>query len=169
MNLFAVTLKRFGIECIFVDENATEEELQKAFKPNTKAVFGETLANPALAVLDIEKFAKFAHKNNVPLIVDNTFATPVLCKPIEWGADIVIHSTTKYMDGHALQVGGIIIDSGNFDWTNGNFPEFTTPDDSYHGVVYTRDFGKMAYIIKSKNAVDERFRFVILLLILLSY
>lgn len=157
INLFAVTLKRFGIECIFVDENATEEELQKAFKPNTKAVFGETLANPALTVLDIEKFAKFAHKNNVPLIVDNTFATPVLCKPIEWGADIVIHSTTKYMDGHALQVGGIIVDSGNFDWTNGNFPEFTTPDDSYHGVVYTRDFGKMAYIIKARMQLMRDF------------
>ena len=150
VNLFAVTLKRFGVECIFVDPDATEEELQKAFKPNTKAVFGETIANPALTVFDIEKFAKFAHKNGVPLIVDNTFATPILCRPFEWGADIIIHSTTKYMDGHALQVGGVIVDSGNFDWTNGNFPEFTTPDDSYHGVVYTKDFGKMAYIIKAR-------------------
>lgn len=150
VNLFAVTLKRFGIECIFVDPDASEEELQKAFKPNTKAVFGETIANPALTIFDIEKFAKFAHKNKVPLIVDNTFATPILCRPFEWGADIVIHSTTKYMDGHALQVGGVIVDSGNFDWTNGDFPEFTTPDDSYHGVVYTKEFGKLAYIIKAR-------------------
>lgn len=150
LNLFAVTLKRFGIECIFVDSNASEEELQQAFQPNTKAVFGETLANPALDVLDIEKFARIAHKNNVPLIVDNTFATPILCKPISFGADIVIHSTSKYMDGHALQIGGVIIDSGKFDWSNGNFPDFTQPDDSYHGVVYTRDFGEMAYIIKAR-------------------
>jgi len=150
VNLFAVTLKRFGIECIFVNPDACEEELQKAFKPNTKAVFGETIANPALTVFDIEKFAKFAHKNKVPLIVDNTFATPILCRPFEWGADIVVHSTTKYMDGHALQVGGVIVDSGNFDWTNGDFPEFTTPDDSYHGVVYTKEFGKLAYIIKAR-------------------
>ena len=121
INLFAVTLKRLGIECIFVDADAPEEELQKAFKPNTKAVFGETIANPALTVLDIEKFARVAHKNGVPLIIDNTFATPVLCRPFEWGADIVIHSTTKYMDGHAVQVGGVIVDSGNFDWTNGKF------------------------------------------------
>lgn len=150
VNLFAVTIKRFGIECIFVDPDASEEELQKAFKPNTKAVFGETIANPALTIFDIEKFAKFAHKNKVPLIVDNTFATPILCRPFEWGADIIVHSTTKYMDGHALQVGGVIVDSGNFDWTNGNFPEFTTPDDSYHGVVYSKDFGKLAYIIKAR-------------------
>ena len=119
VNLFAVTLKKFGIECIFVDADAPEEEIQKAFKPNTKAVFGETLANPALSVLDIEKFAKIAHKNDVPLIIDNTFATPILCRPIEYGADIVVHSTTKYMDGHAVQVGGVIVDSGNFNWANG--------------------------------------------------
>lgn len=150
VNLFAVTLKRFGIECIFVDPDATEEELQEAIKPNTRAVFGETLANPALAVFDIEKFAAFAHKNNIPLIVDNTFATPILCKPISYGADIVVHSTSKYMDGHALQIGGVIVDSGKFDWTNGKFPEFTEPDESYHGIVYTETFGNMAYIIKAR-------------------
>ncbi|MDY2598943.1 MAG: aminotransferase class I/II-fold pyridoxal phosphate-dependent enzyme [Lachnospiraceae bacterium] len=150
VNLFAVTLKKFGIECIFVDSEATEEELQAAVKPNTKAVFGETLANPALSVFDIEKFAKFAHKNNIPLIVDNTFATPILCKPIEYGADIVVHSTSKYMDGHALQIGGVIVDSGNFDWTNGKFPEFTEPDESYHGIVYTELFGNMAYAVKAR-------------------
>lgn len=150
VNLFAVTLKKLGVECIFVDAEADEDTIQKAFKVNTKAVFGETLANPALAVLDIEKFARIAHKNNVPLIIDNTFATPVLCKPIQFGADIVVHSTSKYMDGHALQTGGVIVDSGNFDWTNGNYPEFTEPDKSYHGVVYTRDFGNLAYIIKAR-------------------
>ncbi len=157
VNLFAVTLKRLGIECIFVDADADEEEIQKAFKPNTKAVFGETLANPALAVLDIEKFARIAHKNGVPLIVDNTFATPILCKPFEFGADIVVHSTSKYMDGHALQVGGVIVDSGNFDWTNGKFPEFTEPDETYHGVVYTKDFGRMAYIIKARMQLMRDF------------
>lgn len=157
VNLFAVTLKKFGIECIFVDAETDEEELHRAFQPNTKAVFGETLANPALAVLDIEKFAKIAHDHQVPLIIDNTFATPILCKPIEFGADIVIHSTTKYMDGHALQVGGVIIDSGNFDWTCGKFPEFTEPDESYHGVVYTRDFGKLAYIIKARMQLMRDF------------
>lgn len=157
VNLFAVTLKRFGIECIFVDAESSEEEIQKAFKPNTRAVFGETLANPALAVLDIEKFARIAHKNGVPFIIDNTFATPVLCKPITFGADIVIHSTTKYMDGHALQTGGVIVDSGNFDWTNGKFPEFTQPDESYHGVVYTKDFGKQAYIIKARMQLMRDF------------
>lgn len=157
VNLFAVTLKRFGIECIFVDPDAPAEEVQKKFKPNTKAVFGETLANPALAVLDIQKWAAIAHKNKVPLIIDNTFATPFLCKPIAFGADIVIHSTTKYMDGHALQVGGVIVDSGNFDWSNGNYPEFTTPDESYHGVVYTRDFGKAAYIIKNRMQLMRDF------------
>ncbi len=149
-NLFAVTLKRFGVEFTFVDPDATEEEIQAAFKPNTKAVFGETIANPVLAVLDIERFAKVAHKNNVPLIIDNTFATPVLCRPFEFGADIVIHSTTKYMDGHASVVGGVIVDSGNFDWTKGDFPGLTTPDESYHGVVYTKDFGKAAYITKAR-------------------
>lgn len=150
INLFAVTLKRFGIECTFVSTNATEEEIQKEFKENTKAVFGETIANPALSVFDIEKFAHIAHKNNVPLIVDNTFATPVLCRPFEFGADIVIHSTTKYMDGHAVQLGGVIVDSGNFDWASGKFPEFTEPDESYHGVVYTKNFGKAAYIAKAR-------------------
>ena len=150
INLFAVTLKKLGIECSFVDPDATEEEIQKSFKENTKAVFGETIANPAISIFDIEKFAKIAHKNNVPLIVDNTFATPILCRPIEFGADIVIHSTTKYMDGHAIQVGGVIVDSGNFDWTSGKFPEYTEPDESYHGIVYTEAFGKAAYITKAR-------------------
>ena len=150
INLFSVTLKRFGIECTFVDPDASEEEIQKAFKPNTKVVFGETIANPSIAIFDIEKFANIAHKNNLPLIVDNTFATPILCRPIEFGADIVIHSTTKYMDGHAIQIGGVIVDSGNFDWTNGKFKEFTKPDESYHGVVYTEQFGKGAYIAKAR-------------------
>lgn len=150
VNLFAVTLKRFGIECIFVDADADEATVEAAIRPNTRAVFGETLANPALAVLDIEKFARIAHKHGLPLIIDNTFATPILCKPIQYGADIVVHSTSKYMDGHALQIGGVIVDSGNFDWKNGKFPEFTEPDESYHGVVYTREFGNMAYIIKAR-------------------
>ncbi|MCW2278193.1 O-acetylhomoserine aminocarboxypropyltransferase/cysteine synthase family protein [Heliophilum fasciatum] len=150
VNLFAVTLKKMGIECTFVDADASEEEIQKAFRPNTKAVFGETVANPALTVLDIEKFAAIAHKNGVPLIIDNTFATPVLCRPIEHGADIVIHSTTKYMDGQAVQVGGVIVDSGKFDWTNGKFPEFTEPDASYHGLVYTQAFGPAAFIVKAR-------------------
>lgn len=157
VNLFAVTLKKLGIECIFVNAEDSEEEIQKKFKPNTKAVFGETLANPALTVLDIEKFANIAHKNGVPLIVDNTFATPILCRPIEWGADIVVHSTTKYMDGHAVQGGGVIVDGGKFDWTNGKFPEFVEPDESYHGVSYTRDFGNMAYIIKARMQLMRDF------------
>lgn len=150
INLFAVTLKRFGIECTFVDQELPEEEIQKMFKPNTKAVFGETIANPALSVLDIEKWAAIAHNNNVPLIVDNTFPTPYLCRPFEFGADIVVHSTSKYMDGHAVQMGGVIIDSGNFDWKNGNFPEFTEPDESYHGIVYTESFENAAYITKAR-------------------
>ena len=150
VNLFAVTLKRFGIECIFVDAEAPAEEIAAAIRPNTKAVFGETLANPAMAVFDIEKFAAVAHAHGIPLIVDNTFATPILCRPFEFGADIVTHSTTKYIDGHAVQVGGVIVDSGRFDWKNGNFPEFTEPDESYHGVVYTRDFGDAAYITKCR-------------------
>lgn len=150
VNLFAVTLKRFGIEVTFVDEDASDEEIDKAFKPNTKAVFGETIANPALSVLDIERFADIAHRHKCPLIVDNTFATPYLCRPFEHGADIVVHSTTKYLDGHALQVGGVIVDSGKFDWANGNFPEMTVPDESYHGVVYTKDFGNKAYITKAR-------------------
>ena len=157
VNLFAVTLKRFGIEAVFVDADEDAETIQKAFKPNTRAVFGETLANPALCVLDIEKFAAIAHNNGVPLIIDNTFATPILCKPFTFGADIIVHSTTKYMDGHALQVGGVIVDGGTFDWTNGKFPEFTEPDESYHGVVYTREFGKMAYIIKARMQLMRDF------------
>lgn len=158
INLFGVTLKKLGIECIWVDAEASEEEVQKLFKENTKAVFGETLANPALTVFDIEKWANIAHKNGVPLIVDNTFATPVLCRPFEWGADIVTHSTTKYMDGHAVQGGGVIVDSGKFDWAaSGKFPDFTEPDESYHGVVYTRDFGNMAYIIKARMQLMRDF------------
>lgn len=158
VNLFAVTLKKLGIECIFVDATADEETIQKAFKPNTKAVFGETLANPAIEIFDIEKFAKLAHANGVPLIVDNTFPTPILCKPIEFGADIVTHSTSKYMDGHALQCGGVIVDSGNFDWTKSDkFLDFTTPDESYHGVVYTEAFGNMAYIIKARMQLMRDF------------
>lgn len=150
INLFSVTFKRFGIECIFVDADASEDEIQAKIKPNTKAVFGETISNPAISVLDIEKFARIAHKNNIPLIVDNTFATPILCRPIEFGADIVVNSTSKYMDGHAVQIGGVIIDSGNFNWTNGKFPEFTEPDESYHGIVYTEHFGKAAFIAKAR-------------------
>ncbi|MGL4109417.1 O-acetylhomoserine aminocarboxypropyltransferase/cysteine synthase family protein [Clostridium sp. LP20] len=150
INLFAVTLKKLGIECTFVDPEGSEEEIQKAFKKNTKAVFGESIANPAISILDIEKFAKIAHKNDVPFIIDNTFATPILCRPIEFGADIIIHSTTKYMDGHAVQLGGVIVDSGKFNWANGKFPEFTEPDESYHGVVYTEQFGSAAYIAKAR-------------------
>lgn len=157
INLFAVTLKKLGIECVFVSPDASEDEIRAAFKPNTKAVFGETIANPALTVFDIEKFAKIAHENNVPLIVDNTFPTPILCRPIEFGADIVTHSTSKYMDGHAIQVGGVIVDSGNFDWTNGKFPEFTEPDESYHGIVYTETYGKAAYIIKARMQLMRDF------------
>lgn len=150
LNLLGVTAKKMGIECTFVDADASEEELEKAFKPNTKAVFAETIANPALVVLDIEKFAGLAHAHGVPLIVDNTFATPVNCRPFEWGADIVTHSTTKYMDGHAMQVGGAIVDSSNFDWDayGDKFHGLTRPDESYHGVVYTKQFGKAAYIMK---------------------
>ena len=150
INLFSITMKRLGIECIYVDPDATDDEIQAAFKDNTKLVFGETIANPALTVFDIERFANIAHKNGVPLIVDNTFATPYLCRPIEWGADIVIHSTSKYMDGHAVALGGVIVDSGNFNWANGKFPEFTEPDESYHGVVYTEAFGKAAFITKAR-------------------
>ena len=158
INLFGVTLKKLGIECIWADAEADEAEIQKLFKHNTKAVFGETLANPALTVFDIEKWAGIAHKNGVPLIVDNTFATPILCRPFEWGADIVIHSTTKYMDGHAVQGGGVIVDSGKFDWAaSGKFPDFTEPDESYHGVVYTRDFGNLAYIIKARMQLMRDF------------
>lgn len=142
-NLFAVTMKKMGVDFTFVSPDCTEEELQAAFRPNTKLVFGETVANPAIKVLDIEKFAKVAHRNDVPLIIDNTFATPVNCRPFEWGADIVTHSTTKYMDGHGATVGGAIIDSGKFDWTKhaDKFPGLCTPDESYHGVTYTERFG----------------------------
>ncbi len=150
INLFGVTLKKFGIECTFVNADAGEDEIEREFRPNTKAVFGETIANPAISVFDIEKFARLAHAHGVPLIVDNTFATPVLCRPFEWGADIVTHSTTKYMDGHAVQVGGVLVDSGRFDWANGNFPELCRPDESYHGVVYTEQFGRAAYITKAR-------------------
>lgn len=150
-NLFAVTMKRMGVEFTFVAPDCTEAELEAAFRPNTKAVFGETIANPALTVLDIEKFAKAAHAHGVPLIMDNTFATPVLCRPFDFGCDIVTHSTTKYMDGHASALGGAIVDSGNFDWSRypDKFPGLTTPDDSYHGVTYTQRFGKAAYITKA--------------------
>ena len=152
-NLLGVTMKKLGIDATFVDPDAPIEELNKAFRPNTKAVFGETIANPALVVLDIEKFAKIAHDHEVPLIVDNTFATPVNCRPFEWGADIVTHSTTKYMDGHAAQVGGVIVDSGNFDWSKygDKYHGLTRPDESYHGIVYTERFGKLAYITKATS------------------
>ena len=150
-NLFAVTMKKLGIECTFVDADAPEEEIEKAFRPNTKCLFGETISNPSINVLDIEKFARIAHKHGVPLIVDNTFATPINCRPFEWGADIVTHSTTKYMDGHATCVGGAVVDSGNFDWKAhaDKFPGLTQPDESYHGLTYTKAFGKMAYITKA--------------------
>ncbi len=150
-NLLGTTMKKQGIECTFVNPDASYEELCKAFRPNTKAVFAETIANPSIVVLDIEKFAKLAHDHGVPLIVDNTFATPINCRPFEWGADIVTHSTTKYMDGHAMAVGGAIIDSGNFDWEAhaDKFPGLTTPDESYHGIIYTQKFGKAAYITKA--------------------
>lgn len=157
INLFSFTLKKLGIECIYVDSAESDEKIKAAFKPNTKLVFGETIANPALKVLDIERFAKIAHEMGVPLVVDNTFATPILCKPFEFGADVVIHSTTKYMDGHAVQVGGVIVDSGNFDWTNGKFPELTEPDESYHGISYTETYGKMAYIIKARMQLMRDF------------
>ena len=163
-NLFGVTLKKLGIECTFVSQDASEEEISAAFRPNTKLLFGETISNPGCRVLDIEKFARIAHKHGVPLIVDNTFPTPINCRPFEWGADIVTHSTTKYMDGHATQVGGCIVDSGNFDWETcthkgdpspltphpslPKFPGLTTPDESYHGLVYTEKFGRMAYSTK---------------------
>ena len=149
-NLFGVTLKKLGIECTFVSQEASEEEISAAFRPNTKALFGETISNPGCQILDIEKFARIAHKNGVPLIVDNTFATPVNCRPFEWGADIVTHSTTKYMDGLATQVGGVVVDSGNFDWLAHaeKFPGLCTPDESYHGLTYVKAFGKMGFTTK---------------------
>lgn len=150
-NLFAVTMKRMGIDCTFISPDATEEEIDAAFRPNTKLLFGETISNPSMDVLDIEKFAGVAHRHGVPLVVDNTFATPINCRPFEWGADIVTHSTTKYMDGHATSVGGVIVDSGNFDWDAhaDKFPGLTTPDESYHGLTYTKAFGKNAFITKA--------------------
>lgn len=157
INLFSITLKKLGIECIYVDPDASDEEIQAAFKPNTKLIFGETIANPALTVLDIERFANIAHKNGVPLIVDNTFATPYLCRPFEFGADIVIHSTSKYMDGHAVQVGGVIVDSGKFDWTSGKFPCMTEPDESYHGIVYTEKYPFAPYIVKARMQLMRDF------------
>ena len=149
-NLFGVTMKKLGIDCTFVSPEASEDEIQAAFKPNTKALFGETISNPGCAVLDIEKFARIAHRNGVPLIIDNTFATPINCRPFEWGADIVTHSTTKYMDGMATQVGGAVVDSGQFDWMAHaeKFPGLCTPDDSYHGLTYVKAFGKMGYTTK---------------------
>ncbi len=157
VNLFSHTLRRLGIECIYIDKNATDEEIDAAFQSNTKAVFGETIVNPALTVFDIERFAAIAHKHKVPLIIDNTFATPILCKPFEFGADIIVHSTSKYMDGHAVQVGGVIVDSGNFDWTNGKFPDLTEPDESYHGISYTETYGKKAYIVKARMQLMRDF------------
>ena len=149
-NLFGVTMKKLGIDCTFIDQEASEEEIQKAFRPNTRAMFGETISNPGCRVLDIEKFARIAHRNGVPLIVDNTFATPINCRPFEWGCDIVTHSTTKYMDGHAAAVGGVVVDSGNFDWMAhaDKFPGLCLPDDSYHGLTYAKDFDKMGYLTK---------------------
>ena len=149
-NLFGTTLRKLGIECTFVDPDATDEEIEAAFRDNTKCFFGETISNPGCNVFDIERFAKIAHRHGVPLIVDNTFATPINCRPFEWGADIVTHSTTKYMDGHATQVGGAVVDSGNFDWDahSDKFSGLTTPDESYHGLTYTKEFGKMAFVTK---------------------
>ncbi|MCR4953972.1 MAG: O-acetylhomoserine aminocarboxypropyltransferase/cysteine synthase [Treponema sp.] len=162
INLFGFTLKKLGIEVIWVDVNASFEEICKAFKANTKCIFGETIANPALTVFDFETWAKAAHANNVPLIVDNTFATPYLCRPFEWGADIVVHSTTKYMDGHAIQGGGAIVDSGKFDWekaykSTGKFADMVEPDESYHGLRYVGDFGNAAYIVKARTQLMRDF------------
>lgn len=149
-NLFGVTLKKLGIDCTFVNQDASDEEIEAAFRPNTKCFFGETLSNPGVQVFDIERFARIAHQHGVPLIVDNTFATPINCRPFEWGADIVVHSTTKYMDGHALTVGGVVVDGGTFDWAAhaDKFPSLTLPDESYHGLVYAEKFGRAAYITK---------------------
>ena len=149
-NLFGVTLEKLGIECTFVDQDATDEEIEAAFRPNTKCFFGETLSNPGVQVFDIERFARIAHSHGVPLIIDNTFATPINCRPFEWGADIIVHSTTKYMDGHALTVGGVVVDGGKFDWEAqaDKFPGLTKPDESYHGITYTKQFGNAAYTNK---------------------
>ena len=158
-NLLGVTMKKMGIDVTFVDQDLPEEELAKEFRENTRAVFGETITNPTVSVLDIEKFARLAHSHGVPLIVDNTFATPINCRPIEWGADIVTHSTTKYMDGHAVSVGGAIVDSGNFDWMAhaDKFPGMTTPDESYHGLIYAEKFGKLGYITKATSQLMRDF------------
>jgi len=158
-NLFNTTFKKMGIELTFVDQDASEEDINKAFKPNTKLVFGETLSNPGVRVLDLEKFARIAHSHGVPFIVDNTFPTPIFCRPFEWGADIVTHSTTKYMDGHGTTVGGVIVDSGNFDWEAhaDKFPGLTTPDNSYHGLIYTKNFGKLAFISKATSQLMRDF------------
>lgn len=152
-NLFGVTMKKMGIECTFVDQEISEEELKSYIKPNTKLIFGETITNPTVGILDLEKFSRVAHEAGIPFIVDNTFATPINCRPFEWGADIVTHSTTKYMDGHGVSVGGCIVDSGNFDWEKyaDKFPGLTTPDESYHGITYTKKFGKGAYITKATS------------------
>ncbi len=149
-NLFGVTMKKLGIDCTFVSQEASEEDIEASFRPNTKLLFGETISNPGCKVLDIEKFARIAHRKGVPLMIDNTFATPINCRPFEWGADIVTHSTTKYMDGHATQVGGCVVDSGNFQWDDyaEKYPGLTSPDESYHGLTYTKTFGKMAYMTK---------------------
>lgn len=156
-NLFNFTLKKMGIDCTFISTDADREEIYAAFRAETKLVFGETIANPALSVFDIEKFADIAHAHGVPLIVDNTFATPILCKPLEFGADIVTHSTTKYMDGHAVQGGGVIVDGGKFDWTNGKFPDFVEPDESYHGLKYVEKYGNLAYILKARMQLMRDF------------
>ena len=154
-NLFVVTMKKMGVDVTLVDPDASEEEIEKAIRPNTKCIFGESIANPALVVLDLEKFARIAHRNGIPFIVDNTFATPINCRPFEWGADILTHATTKYMDVHAMPVGGCVVDSGNFDWEAhaDKFPGLTTPDESYHGIIYTKKFGKAAYITKATAQV----------------
>ena len=158
-NILGTSLRKLGIEVTFIDQNATEEEIRAAFRPETKLLFGETISNPGVEVLDIEKFARIAHDNGVPLILDNTFPTPVHCRPFEWGADIVTHSTTKYMDGHGVAVGGVIVDSGNFNWEAhaDKFPGLTTPDPSYHGLTYTKKFGKLAYIIKATSQLMRDF------------
>jgi len=157
VNLLSVTLGKLGVECIYADCDAPEESLRAAVKPNTKLIFAEVLANPSLVVLDIEKFAAVAHGAGIPLIIDNTFPTPVLCRPFEYGADIIVHSTSKYMDGHALQVGGAIIDGGRFDWENGKFPGLTAPDPSYHGISYTKAYGQTAYITKARMQLMRDF------------
>ncbi|MBE6853964.1 MAG: O-acetylhomoserine aminocarboxypropyltransferase/cysteine synthase [Ruminococcus sp.] len=158
-NLFGVSMKKMGIECTFVDQNISEEELAKLIRPNTKAIFGETITNPTVTVFDFEKFSRVAHNAGIPLIIDNTFATPINCRPFEWGADIVTHSTTKYIDGHGISVGGCIVDSGNFDWEKyaDKFPGLTTPDESYHGITYTEKFGKAAYITKATSQLMRDF------------